>query len=80
MTRSMTLPSNTLLHTFSCYNAIVEASDGTLVHWNNTLGFSARDEEDDDELTHELTPFINTEGMANIRAAVDAFVEAQSPL
>ena len=77
MTRKMELPPNTLLHTFSVYNAIVEASDGTLIHWNNTLGFSNRDEDEDDELTHGLTPFVNIEGMTSIRAAVDAFVSAQ---
>ena len=71
MTRNTQLPPNTLLHTFGVYNAIVEASDGTLIHWNNTLGFSDRGDED-------TTPFASIEGMANIRAAADAFVNAQS--
>lgn len=72
MTKNMTLPPNTLLHTFSVYNAIVEASDGTLVHWNNTLGFTIERGDEDP------TPFANIEGMTSIRAAVDAFVNAQS--
>ena len=71
MTKNIELPPNTLLHTFGVYNAIVEASNGTLIHWNNTLGFSDRGDED-------TTPFANIEGMTNIRVAVDAFVEAQS--
>ena len=71
MPRNIALPPNTLLHTFGVYNAIVEASDGTLIHWNNTLGFSDRGDED-------TTPFANIEGMTDIRAAVDAFVNAQS--
>ena len=71
MTKNMELPPNTLLHTFSLYNAIVEASDGTRIHWNNTLGFSACG-------VNDMTPFVNIEGMTNIKAAVDAFVNAQS--
>ena len=70
MTKNIELPPNTLLHTFGVYNAIVEASNGTLIHWNNTLGFSDRGDED-------TTPFANIEGMTNIRVAVNAFVEAQ---
>jgi|GEM_PF-3068046 len=71
MTRNMELPTNTLLHTFGVYNAIVESSDGTLVHWNNTLGFFERNEEDDS------IPFANIEGMSNVRSAVDAFVKSE---
>ena len=37
----MTMPPNTLFHTFSLYNAIVILDDdGTRLHWNSTLGFS----------------------------------------
>ena len=72
MTKNIGLPPNTLLHTFSVYNAIVEASDGTLIHWNNTLGFSDRG------IGDASTPFVNIEGMTPIVAAVDAFVNAQS--
>ena len=71
MTKNMELPPNTLLHTFGVYNAVVRASDGTLIRWNNTLGFSACG-------VNDTTPFANIEGMTNIRAAVDAFVPAQS--
>ena len=69
MTKNIKLPPNTLLSTFSVYNAIVEASDGTLIHWNNTFGFSDCDD--------DTTPFVNIEGMTNIVMAVDAFVKAR---
>ena len=71
MTKNIKLPPNTLLHTFGVYNAVVKASNGTLIHWNNTLGFSDCGDED-------TTLFANINGMTNIRAAVDAFVNAQS--
>ena len=70
MTKNIELPTNTLLHTFGVYNAIVEASDGTIVSWNNTLGFTTG--------RYPSFPLVNIEGMTSIVAAVDAFVEAQS--
>ena len=71
MTKNIALPPNTLLHTFGVYNAIVESSAGTLVLWNNTLGFFNLDDDDD------TTPFANIEGMTSIKAAVDDFADAQ---
>lgn len=58
----MTMPPNTLLHTFSLYNAIVILDDDkTRLHWNNTLGFSI----DEESLNW---PIVDISNMPNILA------------
>jgi hypothetical protein len=63
---------NELLHTFGVYNAILTASNGTQVYWNNTLGFS-------------LTPFgtgnlppIDLKDHPRILGMVDDFVNQEA--
>jgi hypothetical protein len=67
-TQNHELPRNTLLHTFGMYNAIVIASNGTRITWNNTLGFSLAEES-------APWPIVDISDMRNIVAAVDKFIE-----
>lgn len=62
------LPRNTLLHTFGMYNAIVIASDGTRIMWNNTLGFSRAEDS-------ASWPIVDISDMRDIVTAVDKFIE-----
>jgi protein associated with RNAse G/E len=62
----MTMPTNTLLHTFSVYNAIVILDDdGTQLHWNNTLGFTI----DRESLNVMPWPIVDISDMSDILAA-----------
>jgi hypothetical protein len=60
------MPQNTLLHTFSVYNALVRASDGRVFVWDNTLGFSLA-------TGSEPWPFVDIADLPEILSAVDEF-------
>ena len=58
---------NVLLPMFGVYNAVVLASDGTLVFWNNTLGLSFR------PFGYGEMPTIDLSEYPAIKAQIDEF-------
>lgn len=65
--RNFGIPKNTLLHNFGMYNAIVVASDGTRLQWNNTLGFSIAEDS-------ASWPVIDVSSFRDVAAAVEGLV------
>jgi hypothetical protein len=61
-----------LSRSFGLYNAIVIATDGTRIRWNNTLGFSFAVE-------GEPWPVVDISGRPTILAAVEEWINARKP-
>jgi hypothetical protein len=55
-----------LLHTFNVYNAWVKASNGTVIYWNNTLGFAP-----ETVATMADAPTLDLTGFPRIQKLVD---------